>query len=216
MKKKKMMVGLSTALLLFWAAQGGVNAQPLSPVRPAEPAIPAVPNGPGTPATPAEPANPASPAVEHRVVAAQEGLEGAEEALDNLSDAGGEGSINNPVVPTQDNSQGANVYTAVLNPAFDEAAWVEAPSAAAPGWEFSVLQGSRRVKNADFPGSEDEIFILIVGTQQFEVKGGETYKFTPPVSNFVIKRKNNTAAKLSVGLHYTGTGRTKLGMTPVN
>jgi len=215
MKKKKMMVGLSTALLLFWAAQGGVNAQPLSPVRPAEPAIPAVPNGPGKPATPAEPANPASPAVEHRVVVAQEALEGAEEAMDELSDAKGKGSLNNPVVPKRDNRQGGSIYTATLNPRFDEAVWVATPGIEVSGWQYSVLKGARQIQSVDFPGSENDIFILIVGGQQVEMKGGETYQFDPPVSKFIAKRKNHTAEHLLLGLHYTESGRTLLGINPV-
>jgi hypothetical protein len=124
-------------------------------------------------------------------------------------------SSTKPVVPTRDNSQGDESYIAVLNPKFDQPAWVEAPSVAS-GWAFSVLQGSRRVKSVDFPGSEDDIFTLIVGGKEFEVKGGETYEFTPPVTTFVVKKETNITEKLAIALHYTKSGRTKLGMTPVN
>jgi hypothetical protein len=209
---KKTFLMLTTAILLLCMLQGGVGAQDLSPVRPATRAIraiPATPNGPGTPATPAVRATPASPAA----VTLQAAIEKTEDAVNEPSEAGE--SLTNPVVPTKDNSQGDESYIAVLKPTFDQVVWVEAPSAA-PGWEFSVLRGARLIQSADFPGTADDIFTLIVGGKEFQAKGGETYIFTPPVSKFVVKKETNTAEKLSIGLHYTGSGKTKLGMKPVN
>jgi hypothetical protein len=231
MSMKKTFLMLTTAILLLCMLQGGVSAQQtaISPTSPDDTssddtssddtrairAIRAISNGPGEPATRAVRAIPPKPAA----VTLQAAIEKAEDAVNEPSEAGE--SSTNPVVPKRDNSQGEESYIAVLKPIFDQVVWVEAPSAA-PGWEFTVLRGARRITQVDLPGFENDLFIILFSlpdrstSEQVEVKGSEKYQFRTPIKQFVIKRKNRTTGKISVGLHYTGSGKTKLGMTPVN
>lgn len=213
---KKTVVTLCSAMLLLYATQGKVNAQPLSPVVPPPVVVPPV----VIPPVVIPPVIPAAKATAH------EKLEGIKEALKEVSDAGGKGAIANPVIPKVDSSQGTVLYTTVISPMLDQIVWIKSPAisgaTAVSGWGFSVLQGSRRITQIDFPGSENDIFLLLFSlpngssSQQVEVKGGKKYKFTSPTTQFVIKRKNRAAGKISVGLRYTRSGKTKLGVYPVN
>ncbi|MCW5211474.1 hypothetical protein VU04_01015 [Desulfobulbus sp. TB] len=212
---KKTVVTLCSAMLLLYATQGKVNAQPLSPVVPPPVVIPPV----VVPPVVIPPVIPAAKATVH------EKFEGEKKALKALRNAGGKGAITNPFVPKVDISQGTVLYTTVIIPRFNQAVWVESPAISGAanvlGWGFSVLQGSRRVTQIDFSGSENDIFLLLFSlpngssSQQVETRGGERYQFLSPVAQFVIKRKNRAAGKVSVGLHYTGSGKTKLGVYPV-
>ncbi|MCI5113656.1 MAG: hypothetical protein D3921_14180 [Candidatus Electrothrix sp. AW1] len=223
---KKTVVTLCSAMLLLYATQGAVNAQPLSPVVP-PPVVPPVVVPPVVVppvVVPPVVVPPITPATEK--ARTEEALEATKEALEKLSNAGGKGAITKPLIPKMDTSQGTVLYTTVIRPTFDQAVWVESPaisrSATVLSWGFSVLQGSRRITQVDLPGFEDNIFVLLFslpnrsGSQQVEVKGGEKYQFRVPIRQFVIKRKNRATGKVSVGLHYTGSGKTKLGVYPVN
>lgn len=219
---KKTVVTLCSAMLLLYATQGEVNAASvLSPVVPPV-IIPPVVVPPIV--VPPIVVPPVTPAAEKARV--EEALEATQEALQKLSNAGGKAAITNPVVPKVDTSQGTVLYTTVISPRFDQAVWVESPAirraATVSSWGFSVLQGSRRITQVDLPGFENNIFLLLFSlpnrssSQQVEVNGGEKYQFLVPIRQFVIKRKNRTTGKISVGLHYTGSGKTKLGVYPVN